>query len=207
MRKSLFIITVLLLAKIAFAQNRLATKKEQKNFDRSNNCIKLTSKSFAERLKNYPFNVASRVQFVSFESKIDTLEGNTIINDSKGLPRKNDTICYSKLFEIKNLSHSQVDQLTNILYNYGYRKNLKSEGVIYIGESSLCYIPRNAILFLDKEGKVFEFIEICFECDKIEVSSPSIGLGIMCTQKLTLLKIVFKKVGLEYGIKKETIAK
>lgn len=65
-----------------------------------------------------------------------------------------------------------------------------------------CYNPRNAILFLDIDNKVFEFIEICFECDKTEESSDKVNLGIMCNQKLDMVKEFFKEVGVEYGITK-----
>jgi len=66
----------------------------------------------------------------------------------------------------------------------------------------MCYNPRNAILFKDKNGKVFEFIEICFECKRVRESSEKISLGQMCDQKLDMIKDIFKKAGIEYGITK-----
>ena len=110
------------------------------------------------------------------------------------LPRLNDTVCYSKLTEIKSITFNQVDKLTDLLYNYVYG------GPVYTGSMSFCYNPRNAILFLDKNGKVFEYIEICFECNETKESSEKVSLGQMCDEKMGMLKDFFKIVGLEYGI-------
>ncbi|MFP5040941.1 hypothetical protein [Parasediminibacterium sp. JCM 36343] len=110
------------------------------------------------------------------------------------LPRLNDTVCYSKLIEIKPITFHQVDKLTDILYNYGYA------GPIHVGSIPLCHNPRNAILFLDTKGKVFAYVEVCFECSNTKESSPKISLGQMCDEKMRMLKNFFKSVGIEYGI-------
>jgi len=159
--------------------------------ERNHNCIKRVNRTFTARLNNYPFNVSTQIQFVSF---IDS----TSIEDS--LPRLNDTICYSKLKEVKTLTFAQVDKLTDIFYNYSFR------GTTYIISEASCYNPRNAILFLDSRGKAFEFIEICFECSKIQESSEKISVGDLCDQKMDMLKKLFKKVGIEYGITKGLIS-
>ena len=96
------------------------------------------------------------------------------MKDLDSLPGLNDTVCYSRLTEVKNLSFAQVNKLTDILYNYGFSRS------VYIGGISLCCNPRNAILFLDTAGDVFEYIEICFECSKTKESSDTISLGEMC---------------------------
>jgi len=161
----------------------------------NNSCIKKFNKSFTNRLKNYPFNISTQVQFVSFISTMT--EDGEKINFNDSLPRLNDTICYSKLHEIKTLTFSQVDKLTDIFYNYSYKGNSNTI------KSLSCYNPRNAILFLDNKGKVIEFIEVCFECRKTEESSDKISLGDMCEQKIYMLKNLFKKVGIEYGVIKD----
>lgn len=176
---------------------RYATEQEAKIAEINSDCIKHVIKPFNERLQNYPFNNSIKIQLVSFKSSFDTVQ-KQYYKDS--LPRMNDTVCYSKLFEVKNLTYLQVDKLTDILYDYGYRKQMKSDDLIYIGSMLECYNPRNAILFIDSSGKTFEFIEICFECRKTERSSDKISLGEMCNQKLELIKNFFKEVGIEYGI-------
>jgi hypothetical protein len=204
MTKYLFVSIYLFSVLNLFGQKKnvqqYATEKQQEAFDRSHDCLKYVSKPFAQRLKNYPFSNAAQIQLVSFGRQVDTLNGAFVVSDKDSLPRKNDTICYSRLFEVKNLTYSQVDKLTDILYNYGYRSKPKDDGLIYIETIIQCYFPRNAILFLDANGKAFEFIEICFECEKTRKSSARISLGVMCNQKMDLLKDFFKGVGLEYGI-------
>jgi len=159
------------------------TKKELEIETKNHNCIKKTKNSFTARLKNYPFNLAAQIQIVSFEN-----------NGIDSLPRLNDTICYSKLKEVRTLTFTQVDSLTDIFYNYGFG------GPVYTISTTNCYLPRNAILFLDSSGAVFEFIEICFECEKTSKSSEKISLGEMCDQKMDMLKRVFEKRGIKYGI-------
>ena len=204
MRKILIILAGILLSCVTYGQElqgREATEKEQELMDKSRDCARLKSMPLAERLKLYPFNRASKIQLVSFKSNSDTAFGE-YYKDS--LPRMNDTICYSKLFELQNLLPSQVDSLTDIIYNYGFKFKYKPKGNVYfIGSIMQCYNPRNAILFLDKHKNVFEFIEICFECDRTQTSSDRVSVGAKCNQKLLLLKNFFKKTGIEYGISEQ----
>jgi len=201
MTRQIIFIVLLFLTQLAFGQkNNLSknppqppTKKEMEMEEKNHHCVKKTNKTFTARLKKYPFNVATQIQLVSFKAGVDTSQ----LQDMKNLdslPRLNDTICYSKLTELKSITFPQIDKLTDILYNYGYG------GTIHIGSIPLCYFPRNAILFLDKNGKVFEYIEICFECSKTKESSDKISLGQMCDEKMGMLKDFFKTVGIEYGI-------
>lgn len=97
------------------------------------------------------------------------------------------------------ISYLEVDKLTDIFYNYGFR------GKIYTMSLAACYSPRNAILFLDNKGKIIEFIEICFECQRVSKSSDKVSLGEMYDQKLNMLFELFKEVGIEYGITKGVI--
>ena len=190
-------VIVLLFTQLAYAQKGIPppTKKEAELDRKNSNCVKKVNNSFTTRLKNYPFNQVAQIQLVSFKGGIDTSEFQDMkMNDS--LPMLNDTVCYSKLVEVRTITYNQVDKLTDILYNYGFG------GPVYIGSSSMCYFPRNAILFLDANGKVYEFIEICFECRETRTSSERISLGQMCNQKMQMLKNFFKDAQIEYGITK-----
>ncbi len=144
-------------------------------------CVSLPKKSFSTILKKYPLNKAAQIQLVSF----------------KGfkLPIENDTVCISKLNEVKTLTLLQVDSLTNIMYNIGFG------GTILILEEMACYQPRNAILFIDSSGKVFEYIEICFECKQTVNSSEKIDFGELCNEKFNLVKHQFLNTGINYGTK------
>lgn len=158
-----------------YPKNILAIEK--KNHD----CVRINVKSFSQRLKKYPYNKVTRVQLVSFEGE--------------RLPMMNDTVCYSKLKEIKTLTLSQIDSLTDILYNVGFG------GTILIIREMSCYSPRNAILFVNSDDKVFEYIELCFECEQFVVSSDKIEFGDTCNQKFTMLKKLFIRAGINYGVR------
>ena len=170
------------------------TKKELEEEERNHNCIKKNITSLTARLKKYPFNLSAQIQFVSFPDKVYLTDNEILRKDS--FPRINDTILYSKLTEFKTLTYPQVDKLTELFYNYGFR------GTTYKISEAACYNPRNAILFLDNKGKVIELIEICFECHKTSESSDKVSIGELCDQKLEMIFELFKKVGIEYGITK-----
>ncbi|MEA5140706.1 hypothetical protein [Arcicella rigui] len=176
----------------AKARPRTWTQKAMDEEERNHNCIKKKYTSLTSRLKRYPFNVSSKIQFASFEGDFYLLDKEIIQQDS--FPRINDRMLYSKLTEVKTLTYLEVDKLTDIFYNYGFR------GSIHVNIETACYNPRNAILFLDNNGEIVDFIEICFECHKARTSSDKISLGDMCDQKLNMLFDLFKKVGIEYSI-------
>ena len=148
---------------------------ERKNHE----CVRINVKSFSQRLKKYPYNKATQIQLASFEGF--------------RIPLLNDTICYSKLKEVKNLTLLQIDSLTDLLYNVGFG------GTILLEVEMACYDPRNAIIFIDSTGKAFAFIEICFECEQFVVSSEKIKFGDICNQKFSMLKKLFKNAGILYG--------
>jgi hypothetical protein len=159
----------------SYPKNILKIEKE------NHKCVNLPKKSFSTILKKYPFNKTAQIQLVSFK-------GNK-------LPIENDTVCYSKLYEVKNLTLRQIDSLTNVMYNIGFG------GTILIVEEMTCYNPRNAILFIDNSGKAFEFIEICFECEQTVSSSKKIDFGEVCNEKFNLIKQQFINAGIKYGTK------
>lgn len=175
---------------------RPLSAQEQILYEESRKCGKVYALTPAERSKKYPFSKASTIQLVSFKNN-STDELNY---DRDSLPRMNDTVCYSKLFEIITLRSSQIDILTDLLYNYGRKSTYTPpKGVFLTGSIPTCYNPRNAILFIDQNNQVYDFIEICFECDNWETSSTIIDLGESCTDKLKLLKQFFLEVGVHYG--------
>lgn len=201
MRKAFIVLIYILFSCLAYGQEpreREATKQEQELMNKSQDCARIKSIPFNERMKLYPFNKTKQIQLVSFKSSFDTLVGEYY---QASLPRLHDTVCYSKLFEIKTLATSQVNSLTDLICNYGFKFTYKPKQKVYfIGSMLQCYNPRNAILFLDEDNKVFEFIEICFECKRIRTSSDSVSLGTNCNQKLLLIKDFFKDAGIQYGV-------
>jgi hypothetical protein len=192
--KSLFLIFIVVLTsemasgqknKIDTVPPKVQTKKQIEAERKNHECVQRNRYNFSNKLKNYPFNKASQIKIVSFLKQPNEA--------TASLPKENDTICYSKLSEIRNLSIIEVDTLTDILYNIGFR------GAILRESEMSCYEPRNAILFIDKNGRTFEYIEICFECEQTTLSSDKIILGDICNQKFGLIKKFFRKAGIMYG--------
>jgi hypothetical protein len=151
-----------------------------------------------ERLKNYPFNVASEILLVSFDEDADGKKkyGSNIITENY-TPVFRDTLYENKLHEKKQLSEAGVDSLSDILYNYSWKNS-----VYRTVEESGCYQPRNAIVFIDKEGRAFAFIEVCFECSAYKTSDAKILAGDFCEGKYELLRNFFKKEGIKTGVVK-----
>ncbi len=142
-------------------------------------CVHANSYTEKQRFAFYPFNKASSssVKLISFK---DTQ--NTEISDRK-----------TKNYEEITLNKQEIVKLTDILYNYSFR------GKRYEEETN-CYEPRNAIIFCDNKGTEFERIELCFECSQYKKSSDKMMIGDFCVGKYELLKHLFRKVGIKYGV-------
>ena len=183
--------------------------------DEESQCVRINNFSVEERNQNYPFNKASRIIFVSFKSDENKLprskrkkgydEGTapyvdgeimqTYFNNLKKRPSKYNPDHFE---EKVKLSENQKNELTDLIYNFG---NNHSNAVMWAAK---CYMPRNAILFFDDNDKLFEFIEICFECNNYRTSSEKMDLNNNCAEKLYLLKEQFAKAGIKYGIEKSS---
>jgi hypothetical protein len=191
MKKIIILILTILLTTYSFAQKLKLepaspdkySKKELAQERKNHNCTHKTYTSFSKRLKNYPFNKATQIKLVSFEGF--------------QMPKIGDSICTGKMTEIKILTLLQIDSLTDIVYNVGFRGN-----VFYISEKS-CYEPRNAILFLNSIRDVFASIEVCFQCENFNASDEKIDLGEICNQKFNMIKKLFSNAGIKYGTEKE----
>lgn len=143
----------------------------------SNKSQKVTETNFnlSKRINFYPFNKTSQIKIISYNLNSDGMTrvssetydketGKTVTNLDYNigieLPRKNlDSLSLENVTQIKTLNLSQVEKLSDILYNTCSRLNANCSQTI-----RGCYLPRNAILFFDENGKVFEYLEICFEC-------------------------------------------
>lgn len=166
------------------------TPREELHHELANECFNSHKYNRLQRLKIYPFNKAKEIKLISF--KADDF-----------IPVKNKNIDYSRVNESQLLNPGQTDELTNILHNVGYDPNFKVK--YRITNLYKCYEPRNGILFLNSEGKAFEFIEICFECHGTRSSSNKVKEGIFCNQKFSLLKDFFKNTGIKYGLTRDPI--
>jgi hypothetical protein len=56
-----------------------------------------------------------------------------------------------------------------------------------------------AFIFYDHNGKIFEYLEVCFECERYESLTDRISVGTNCNQKFDLLKKLAIDAGIKYG--------
>ena len=170
------------------------TQEQMRQENENHTCSNTNKYSQKERRQFYPFSEADTVKIVSFDNRPDA---NGIIEiGGNRLPMKNGKIDFTKLDETKQLNEAQIDTLTDILYNIGNR------GEISVITESGCYNPRNAIVFVNKKGKSFAFLELCFECEGKRASSKKVKTGDFCNEKYDLLKAFFARAGIEIGITK-----
>ncbi|PWV57013.1 hypothetical protein [Chitinophaga sp. S165] len=185
--------------------DRMLSKQEIAREKRNHHFKRTGNETFSSRMKRYPFNTSDVVQFISFDLNglaTITADGEIKLNSSDPGLLELDTLTGNYISTVKPLSvkdvvsltMSQIDTLTDILYNHGFA------GPIYSSRSNECYSPRNAIIFRDNDGKALAFIELCFECKETRLSDERISPGEMCDEKLDMIKTLFGKVGIRYGI-------
>lgn len=176
----------------SFAQKKLSKQDIELN---KLNCKKVEKYSADARLKLYPYNIASQVMLISFDDggvgKIQGEEFQKFLDDN--LNKVLDASLLSQITEKEILSKAETTELTNIIYNYTFTK---PPTILSIAN---CYMPSNAILFLDKNNKLLGFIELCFLCNRYRESSKKITMADDCSQKIDMLKTFFLKKGIKYG--------
>ncbi len=142
-------------------------------------CHRNGNLSATERAAKYPFNKAKKVIFIAFNGSSDRT------------PVHNSRLDTGQTMAIKVLDKNQLNTLTDLIFNYNYSKKNQLRTYSEPG----CYIPRNAILFIDEKEQIFAYLEICFECYKYESSEEQINLGVSCNNKLDLVKKLFESAG------------
>lgn len=143
-----------------------------------------TKYSAAQRRRFYPFKRASMVYLAYFNHKD--------VSGNRSLPIKNGKVDLEEIDVMARLKESDLDSLTDILYNSGYRE--------FTGSSSKmgCYYPRNAMLFADDQNNIFEYIEICFDCHQFRKSRNNVHFDPdnFTNHSLGLLEQFFNQQGL-----------
>jgi hypothetical protein len=134
-----------------------------------------------QRLKFYPFSVSDTIKLVSFKHHF------------RDYPINNGHIVYDSIVEQKILSSSDRDELTDILYNNVFRHKRNYE------ISSQCFYPRNAILFIDSQGSLKEYVIICFHCENMRQNSIETKLGDNCSEKMDKIRAFFAAKGIKFG--------
>jgi hypothetical protein len=189
---------LLLVPSLAYGQKKHPLQKpptyqEALRLQKFEQCLHQDIFTAKQRRAFFPFNTTNSIKIISFnDPKVDF----------NRLPVKYHIIDKTKVREIKTLSISGIDSLTDILYNIGYTP--MKGGLEIADPGGKCYNPRNAILFIDKKGHVSEYIEFCFQCHKIEFSSKKIRKTEYCDDKFDLLRRYFLAQGIKIGTILET---
>ncbi|MDN3580284.1 hypothetical protein [Mucilaginibacter flavus] len=171
-------------------------------------CVFTSKYSITKRLRKYPFSKADKILAISYHvfeyptaGKNDSLTTDSLSPKDKllqgGFSIKADTLDHSTLMEWKTLNNNQIRRLATVLYNTGFKK----PGYNLIGGAS-CYEPRNALIFVNKQGKVYDYLEVCFACKHYSSKSGRLNVGIECTQKYEILRKYFKSMGIDFGTRK-----
>jgi len=158
----------------------LLIKEEYKLAEMYSQCHYSAKYNAKQRRSFFPFSTAATIKLVSF---IDT------VRIYKPIAVDNFEIDYNKVFNSKTLSAAGIDSLTDIMYNVGFTP-VNGSYTVTVSER-MCYNPRNAILFIDANGTVTQYIEFCFECHRYYLSSRKIKNAIYCEQKYDLLSNFF----------------
>jgi hypothetical protein len=146
------------------------------------NCVYRNKYTESERLKFYPFNVADTIKLISFRYH------------DNNYPVNKEYIATDSLVEEKTLSKEEVALLTDILYNNVPKRPDNSHSFLD------CFEPRNAVLFIDKSGKLKEYMLICFHCRRFESSSSEkFGEWDTCNQKSEMIRKLFVSAGVKFG--------
>ena len=126
------------------------------------------------------------VEVVTYPFIKSDIENNRKILDTADL-NKTGEILYNNFKEKIVLSPSQLYGLEDIL--------LENEFTEDDHFSTDCYNPRHAIYFFDKQHRLLNYVEVCFECDKFETSQKKF-IGIKHVD-LVELKKWFKCIGIK----------
>ncbi|SHE74477.1 hypothetical protein [Pedobacter caeni] len=173
----------------------LLEKMEKEYKIENDGCIVVNKYSPEQRLKRYPFSKAIKIAAVSYR-----FTPGQIINPEdiikQRLHIKDGLLDTTSILEFIQLGSAQTDSLTQLIFNTIY---LKTEA-LHTEEFGACFNPRNSILFYNDKGKIFEYITVCFECQKFESSNTKLNIGDPCTQKYELLRKFFMSIGIKNGV-------
>lgn len=163
------------------------TMSNSSSFSDNMSCVHDNKFPEAKRNALYPFGKAKKVLLISFNDK------DWRLGYFSETPKITDL---SVAKTSKELTKNDINKLTDLFYNYGFKK---MELVKTMVEEKDCPELKNAILFIDDKGKIFEYIAFSFGCDEVEFSSRKVSYGDDCTTKKELVKEFFISKGIEIG--------
>lgn len=140
-------------------------------------CGNTDRKPLAEIKKAYPYSQTASIKVVSFECC--------------AIPKASDKIDFTKMQEVKTLDADLTNKMMDNFANY---KNNESGKDIF-----MCWNPRNAVMLMNKDERVIAYIEICFECQRYEVSDNNL-FGNFCNEKLDAIQGIMMRAGITKGL-------
>lgn len=167
---------------------------------------KLKVLNLSERLNDSTFSRASSIMLVSYNLNFnETMQiddvSDILIPDSIPYPNKkidfslilntNNDAVLREMNQKKNLNLKQIIHLSDILFNTCARYKIKK-----LNELG-CYFPRNAIIFFDENNRVIDYVEICFQCRKVNVSKSFLKTEQLCSYLYLELESFFNSLGLK----------
>jgi hypothetical protein len=174
--------------------------------------ISYSQKKFStnEILNTFPLNKAVKVKIISYNinfisefptplppigGRVDSAEIKRIIANQKfpiSLKKSIESEEFKGIDEIKILNFRETYDLFKLLYNTcGKFPNMQRR-------ISMCFFPRNAILFYDENDKVFDFLEICFECHRMDsLSEEFTEINDICDNFYFNIEKFFQSKGLK----------
>lgn len=123
--------------------------------------------------KKYPFLNADKIIWVQW--KVAGKEIPKTISDFTG-----GQLNWDIFTDTISINSTNKAKLADILFNYKYTV----KGTYDL--TSKCYIPRDAVLFIDKNGILFDYVEMCFECTDYRLMTKKWKFD-FCEGKLDLL--------------------
>jgi hypothetical protein len=155
--------------------------------NKNQNIIKSENKIDTHNLVNiYPFNKAEKIEVISYPArhiwdKNFSFSGENIVKNGK--------------LNLDSKYFKQRKTITNEQARFFFAP------LIYIKckktEMAACYNPRDLFLFYDKNGKIFEFFEICFECLQAKSSEKFPKVNI-CAENILENENNLRKLGIDY---------
>lgn len=166
--------------------------------------------SMNEIMNSYPFNKTTKVKIISyntdFVSELPTplppvgKDGDSSmikkIIAEQTFPIKLENILGNEnldgIKQTKTLNLKETFELSQLLYN------TCGKFLDYRREVSKCFFPRNAVLFFDENERVFEILEICFDCHRMQFNSKkSMEINGMCDNFYLKLENFYNSKGLK----------
>lgn len=166
--------------------------------------------SIAEILNTFPLSKATKVKIISYNTdflgefallppppnkKLDSIQLKEYYDHLKKPIKLAENISkenFNEIKESKTLNLTETLELSKLLFNTcGKFPNDRRE-------VSMCFFPRNAILFYDGNDKVFDFLEICFECRRMRpLSEKATEINGICNKFYPKLEKYFQNKGLK----------